>query len=211
VGPQGEVGLPGENASRMIGEIIIWTGQIHYGGTSGWWPIINGVHDPRWQVCNGSWGTPDLRHRFLIGTDNQDFYTNQTGGITDMSYMLQSWHMPLHTHNIDLETKHSGSHSHTYLQAQSSPNTVTRSAETYVTDKHMAVAITESERLVKMWFTDKYLLIGYEGKQTWSEGSHKHSLVGSTKAQYRQEHQVPLNFTPPYYSVVFLMYIGDRS
>lgn len=51
------VGLP-------VGTIIPYTGTL-----SGNYPIIGGKVDTSWHVCNGKNGTPDLRSRFLVGSE----------------------------------------------------------------------------------------------------------------------------------------------
>jgi hypothetical protein len=43
--------------------IIMWSGSVDGNG----YPIVNGVSDTAWHICDGSNGTPDLRDKFVLG------------------------------------------------------------------------------------------------------------------------------------------------
>ncbi|MDA8714365.1 hypothetical protein N9M27_00660 [Flavobacteriales bacterium] len=71
------------------GSVIMW-----YGNLSGVNPIIGGVANTNWRLCDGDGGTPDLRDKFVVGagsTYNGNPTTNSTGG--DIS--------SAHTHFVD--------------------------------------------------------------------------------------------------------------
>jgi microcystin-dependent protein len=48
-----------------------------------------------WALCDGNWGTPDLRDRFVIGAGNLAVGT--TGG--EASHVLSEAEMPAHVHS----------------------------------------------------------------------------------------------------------------
>jgi microcystin-dependent protein len=57
------------NASFPIGGIIMWSGSI-------------GTIPAKWQLCDGTNGTPDLRNRFIVGAGST-YAVNATGGSAD--------------------------------------------------------------------------------------------------------------------------------
>jgi hypothetical protein len=57
------------NASFPIGGIIMWSGSI-------------ATIPAKWQLCDGTNGTPDLRNRFIVGAGST-YAVNATGGSAD--------------------------------------------------------------------------------------------------------------------------------
>jgi hypothetical protein len=77
------------NASFPIGGIIMWSGSI-------------GTIPAKWQLCDGTNGTPDLRNRFIIGAGST-YEVNATGGSADAIVVS-------HTHTASTNT--TGAHTH---------------------------------------------------------------------------------------------------
>ena len=60
------------------GSVIMW-----YGTLSGVNPVIGGVANTNWRLCNGAGGTPDLRNKFVVGAGssyNGNPGSNSEGG-----------------------------------------------------------------------------------------------------------------------------------
>ena len=79
------------------GGIIMWSGSVAN--------IPSG-----WYLCNGSYGTPDLRDRFVIGAGSS-YNPGATGGATSVT--LSTSNMPSHSHTGASHSHTIGSHSHT--------------------------------------------------------------------------------------------------
>lgn len=76
-----------------IGGIIPYYGQISENGH----PIVDGVEDDAWHICDGTNGTPDLRGRFCLGMSDAYPYRSMGGEAT---HKLTVDEMPSHTHHI---------------------------------------------------------------------------------------------------------------
>ncbi len=81
-----------------IGSIIMYAGQISN------LPV-------NWAICNGSNGTPDLRDKFVYGTNVQS-EINTTGGTADSIVVDHNHVADAHSHVGS--TAEAGEHSHTY-------------------------------------------------------------------------------------------------
>lgn len=83
-----------------VGSVVMYSGSV-----SGNYPIINGVVNTNWHICNGSNGTPDLTNKFIVGSGSS-YSLNDTGGQSSST----------HTHSFNPSSKSttSKSHSHTY-------------------------------------------------------------------------------------------------
>ena len=88
----------------MQGTVIMWSGAVDSNGN----PLIAGVPDLNWQVCDGTNGTPDLTERFIIGSGVQPQHTE--GG--DRFIQLLERHMPRHAHQAYGNVMLSGHHRH---------------------------------------------------------------------------------------------------
>lgn len=86
----------------ILGAIIMWSGTL--GGTGSHHPMVGGVANTDWHICNGDTVggvvTPDLRDRFIVGAGST-YAVAGTGGATTASHS--------HTHG----TLHIESHTHT--------------------------------------------------------------------------------------------------
>jgi len=101
----GSSGEPGTGAfSVPVGTITMWGGDVA------------DIH-PNWAVCDGQYGTPDLRDRFIVGAGS--FYEKgQTGGRSSVQLTVDE--MPSHTHTATAKatrmtgtTSGAGGHNHT--------------------------------------------------------------------------------------------------
>jgi hypothetical protein len=84
------------NASFPIGGIIMWSGSI-------------ATIPTKWQLCDGTNGTPDLRNRFIVGAGST-YAVNATGGSADAIVVS-------HTHSVTGTTNTTGAHTHGMPQA----------------------------------------------------------------------------------------------
>jgi microcystin-dependent protein len=97
------------NASFPIGGIIMWSGSI-------------GTIPAKWQLCDGTNGTPDLRNRFIVGAGST-YAVNATGGSADAIVVS-------HTHTATSAVTDPG-HTHTITTQEptgGSSNNITRTA-----------------------------------------------------------------------------------
>ena len=96
---------PAPAGSTPLGAIIMWSGTL--GGTDNHHPVIGGVADTNWHLCNGdaigSLTTPDLRDRFVVSSGTT-YAIGDTGGAASLN--LQHAHAvtvvaeATHTHPI---------------------------------------------------------------------------------------------------------------
>ena len=90
-----------------VGSVVMYSGSV-----SGNYPIINGVVNTNWHICNGNNLTPDLRNKFIVGTGSS-YLLNATGGQSTST----------HTHSFNPSNKsttNSPSHSHSFGSASGS-------------------------------------------------------------------------------------------
>ena len=66
------------------GDIKMWFGELD---TSGKHPLINGMSDTRWHVCDGTDGTPDMRDRVPVGASEAKA-KGTTGGSADHTHTV---------------------------------------------------------------------------------------------------------------------------
>ncbi len=102
--------LGAETTVVPIGGIIMYSGQIS--------AIPLG-----WVICNGSNGTPDLRNKFVMGTNIQSDM-NSTGGSAD-SVNISHTHTT-GAHNHIGHTEYAGNHSHEYTRTGIKDGSVVR-------------------------------------------------------------------------------------
>ena len=79
------------------GGIIMWSGTVAN--------IPSG-----WYLCNGSYGTPDLRDRFVVGAGSS-YNPGNTGGSETVS--ISTSNMPSHNHSVSSHSHTIPSHAHT--------------------------------------------------------------------------------------------------
>lgn len=79
-----------QRAVTPVGLISMWSGSTE--------AIPEG-----WHLCNGENGTPDLRGRFVLGSNGSDL--GETGGADKIT--LQEINLPPHKHSVKLTNSHS--------------------------------------------------------------------------------------------------------
>lgn len=82
-----------------IGSVIMFAGNINN------LPI-------NWAICNGSNQTPDLRNKFVYGTDVS--YNNSTGGYADSVNVLHNHTQPGHNHTASFSGNALAPHTHNF-------------------------------------------------------------------------------------------------
>ena len=159
------------------GAIIMWSGTIDAQGH----PLVEGVADTRWHICDGAAGTPDLRDRFVVGAGST-YATGATGGAAEVT--LTAAQLPSHNHSFSGETSEDGSHEHTYY------------------DRLWETTQSVTTGAWKAANNDYYLWEGW----TDPAGDHKHTFSGTTASVgggTAHEHR------PPYYALTFILHVGD--
>jgi hypothetical protein len=100
----------------FVGTIIMWSGTL--GGSDGHRPVVGGVANKDWHLCNGevvgSVTTPDLRDRFVVGAGG-NYVKGATGGATTASHnhaaigSLAVENHPILSHSGGTQTINTGS------------------------------------------------------------------------------------------------------
>lgn len=70
----------------LRGTIVAFSGQVDDDGF-----VIDGATGKSredWHICNGKYGTPDLRDRFIIGAGN-DYFIGSSGGSTSYTFKVE--------------------------------------------------------------------------------------------------------------------------
>ena len=94
----------GSLAVMPKGSIVLWDGEMSNGH-----PVIDGVVDTRWEVCDGDGGLPDLTSAFARGQSASN-ENGDEGGV--FQFYLQEEHLPTHTHGLNVTVDSGGSHDH---------------------------------------------------------------------------------------------------
>lgn len=179
------------NGAVPIGGILIWSGST-------------GTIPSGWQICNGTNNTPDLRDRFVIGSED-NYAVNTTGGAAtkDLQHSSHTWGSTNtesdHTHTLassgDLT---GGAHAHTHPTNTGQPIGGTQH------DVTTSVAQSVSE----VTHTHPTPSAGA------ADGAHTHSITGPGNAG---EHSHTVNaatgdglgasesILPPYYALAYIM------
>ena len=85
------------------------TGGIPSGGIIMWSGTVANIPSG-WYLCNGSYGTPDLRDRFVVGAGSS-YNPGNTGGSETVS--ISTSNMPSHNHSVSSHSHTIPSHAHT--------------------------------------------------------------------------------------------------
>lgn len=187
-------------APRLVGEIIMWSGEMDATGNH---PMINGVADQRWRICDGEDGTPNLIDRFILGA--QTAMPPVTGGSSTVA--ISENNLPAHTHVAVGQTS-CVSHRHTYVDR-------VRPAGYYIILPGTARIAYGGEDVYEELFststsTERYLgppdICDDTDTVTGTEIGHSHTVNVPTTSTGQGE---AIETMPPYYSLVFLMYIGN--
>ena len=180
-GPQGPEG-PAGDTSLIKGMIIMWSGEI---GSDGH-PIIDGVPNIDWYICDGRSGTPDLTNRFIIGAGGT-YSVGQTGGNDYQTLTMDN--LPEHMHSVGLSTNgnEDGRHFHQLY------------------DNYVKVAEGGLDTIDWGDYGSTYQ-VAQVTKYTQDLGHHSHTIDGYTDATGNGE---PFSIQPSYYAMTFLMYIPE--
>ena len=175
-----------EGAVVPKGSIIMWSGSVDVNGN----PLVGGVPDTNWYVCNGNNGTPDLRDRFIIGAGGA-YTTGSTGGMESIT--LSESNLPEHKHYFSRTTSTDGEHVHPHDDRVLDHLNVSR-INRYVTlsGTNLVVSVSPSFRT--------------DSPNTDPGGSHDHTVSGNTSST---GDGVAFSILPPYYALAFLMYDPD--
>lgn len=99
------------------GSILMWGGT--FGGTGNKYPMIGGVPNTAWHICDGTDGTPDLRDRFVVGAGST-YATGATGGAATVPHTHSDGTYTVAPHEHTLS-----SHTHTVaVSGTTGPNNV---------------------------------------------------------------------------------------
>ena len=161
---------------HVKGEVFPMSGATFNGEGFLMHPVLN-IPMMDTHICDGTNGTPDLRGRFVIASDNQvngTYKENATGG--EYTHTLSWNEMPVHNHGAS--TNWTGEHTHSFsidlygLMGESD-------------DTHVAVG--------------KYKGSQHYNGSTNNTGGHNHSVTINNSGS-GQAH----NNMPPYYSLVYV-------
>ena len=160
----------------------MWSGELNNGH-----PEVNGITYWNWHVCDGTYPTPDLREKFIMGAGG-NHPINTEGG--SASSPITGDNLPYHNHilNNDGSTTFSGSHAHKSNIKAVTP--LSSAAFEGNPTEYSAIKVT----------------IGPDGIDGIPGGSHGHELQGVTGYTGSAPAE-PIETIPPYYSLVFLMYV----
>jgi microcystin-dependent protein len=177
---------------RMKGEIIMWGGEMD---VTGKYPIVNDTVDERWHICDGTDDTPDLRDRFVIGAGN-NYATFEVGGNAELTLSLEQ--MPSHRHSpgtlaaAEADATHRHNHLDHILKKSDTVQVAAAGLGYYHINRFNP---DESENRGGIHYNAE------------AAATHSHdSLAGLT--DYAGGSQ-PASILPPYYALVFLMYVGN--
>jgi hypothetical protein len=169
-----------ENIPREI--IVMWSGSI------------NDI-PPRWLLCDGTNGTPDLSDRFVLGTTN-NAEIGDTGG--SFSIVLTEPQLAPHSHtgttNLDGAHQHhgttdfAGNHSHQYVR----PTFTTDLIFSFGAPRTFANNVVSTPTSVDGSHTHTF--------NTNIDGAHQHAFTTDQAGSGD-----PIDITNPYYKLAFIM------
>ncbi len=196
-----------ENINSLYNANNLTVGNINVGGSfnmmqSGSILMWNNPTVPNgWLICDGTNGTPDLRGRFIIGCDDNNYKLGAIGG--EESHVLTNDEIPSHAHSqvvydnrsflweVDLNGP---SCSNVYV----SPNLVY--GETHDTIKVLPESYNPSNVIseIQKEISNNYLVSGEISNSISSE----HDSLGN---EIKVNATMPHNNMPPFYSLIFIM------
>ena len=108
--PGGDPNDPTDNISKFVVSVDpVYGGFTPVGGIIMWSGSLEDIPSPNWRLCNGLYGTPDLRDRFIVGAGTGSSYSvGDTGG--DALVALDVSELPSHSHGST--TSSNGAHRH---------------------------------------------------------------------------------------------------
>lgn len=159
------------NAAIPIGAIIMWSGKTPPSG---------------WHLCDGSTGAgkttrPDLRSRFIMGSDEKQVVGTK-GGASSASVTLEEKHLPPHEHELTINQSSPHSHALTY----------------YFDDYQHKGAKDKDANLLK---TEE----GNARIDTGLAGAHSHTGKANKNATATAAEAFTVDTMPPYYVLAFII------
>lgn len=175
---------PNYSGFTPVGGIIMWSGSIA------------DIPTPRWRLCDGNYGTPDLRNRFIVGA-GQLYSVDANGGEAEVT--LEVSHMPAHDHGG--LTEDAGAHWHTLVSAaQVGPNKIeidapgSSGSNTYIAQD---AGVTNQYWDYYLGGTSTPPTLGKSG----TAGDHNHAINSSGGGQAHEN-------LPPYYALAYIMRVS---
>lgn len=169
-----------ENGFDLVpsGTVVMWYGSWDASG----YPLMAGVANTNWHICDGNAGTPDLRERFVVGAGGNNptvtglgYSVNDNGGANSVA--LTTTELPAHNHPASCSTD--GTHSH---KTGSIPN----GGEGY------AALYNGSNEVYKYGYTTDII--------STDNGSHSHTVtVSDSGGGSAHENR------PPYFALAYIM------
>ncbi len=170
-------------AGMPRGAIVMWAGTL--------FEIPDG-----WALCDGTYGTPDLRDRFILSIGDGE-YPGGTGGTH--TYTLNESQLPSHGHTFT--TNYPGSHYHTFTSNYAGTHTHTVPNNIDGSPDNMG-----DQNGSPNWGSDN------ENTVTTSAGNHRHT--GNTNSSGNHGHSgttyntggnQTIDNRPAYYKLAFIM------
>ena len=161
------------DATMPVGAIIMWSGTIDGNGN----PVVGGTSNTNWYICDGTYGTPDLRDRFIVGSGDS-YAIGATGGLAMVTLDISQ--MPRHRHHYSGITASAGGHRHTYDDRYSYGSEAVGTGFWYAREDSSTTASRTT---------------------SWA-GAHSHSYSGYTN--YQGQNAAHEN-RPPYYALAYIM------
>ena len=189
-------------ATVPVGSIIMWSGTM--GGTGNKYPIISGVANLRWQLCDGSDGAPDLRDRFIVGSGST-YAIGATGGAATVNLE--------HAHTNAAEATHTHTQANTGAEAahtHTQPDTGAEAAHTHAIPPNGLDHIGGGN--VYLNATGPGSAHSHTNPTTSAGTSHAHTNP-TTSAGSSHNHTMDSQLSatqsilPPYYALAFLIRI----
>ena len=181
--------FPLGSAPPIEGSVVMWMGELEQDSDGFWHPLVNGVADLNWYLCDGSTlgsiTLPDLRDRYIVGAESSD-QIGQSGGHASLALTTST--MPEHRHWIDTQSGDAGHHSHT------------------IPDR--------TNNIWQIWVVaGTGIYTGAEMKESWrttsDDGAHQHNGPSNTLVE-GQSSPTPMVLDPSHKVVHYLMAIPSH-
>lgn len=163
-----------------------------------------------WYICDGRNGSPDLRGRFVVGRDalnqNSDYASiGDTGGASHVALTADT--IPAHTHHFEGKTAASGNHSHSYddIWYPDRSHLDHNRAWNQCSGERCGSVPMHSHLLATALGKSYFTTASQLRRETFTAKEHSHSFKGTTGAFGAGK---PHENRPPYYVVIFVVYIG---
>ncbi|WP_175835940.1 hypothetical protein [Burkholderia multivorans] len=188
------------NAYLPVGTVLMYSGAV---------ANIASAFGPKWVLCNGQNGTPNLMDKFVIGAGNA-YAPGSTGGA--VSYTLSTANMPIHSHGINDPGHNHGVNDPGHAHGVNDPGHAHGfSVIAYNTDSGGQGALTGGSNNIS-WDgqfngttngSGTGISIAGSGTGIWLNGSGTGiSIQNSGSGQ-------AMNIIPPYYALCYVMKISN--